>query len=75
MSDRDNAEVEQINEPRENDKVTVELTGKVVDGMDQHDDIVRIDVGGQKVEILLEEIVDIERELKPISVEGESGDD
>lgn len=61
-------------EIREGDTLTVELEGEVVDQMEEHDGVFRIDVGVQKVEILTDEITDIEqpdRPVGPAEVDGE----
>ena len=46
---------------REGDTVTVELVGEIVDEMENHDGVVRIDVQSQQVEILHGEIIYIEQ--------------
>ena len=46
---------------QEGDTVTVELEGEVVDEMEGHDGVVRIDVQSQQVEILHGEIIYIEQ--------------
>lgn len=54
---------------QEGDTVTVELEGEVIDQMEAHDGLARIDVEGQKVEILSEEIIDIEQPDRPAGIE------
>ena len=58
-----------IGEPQSGDRVTVKLTGKVVDQMERHDDLVRLDVDGQKIEIVSNEIVDIKQPARAVDIE------
>ena len=50
------------------DQVTVELTGTVVDQMERHDGLVRID-NGQKIEIVADEIVSVEKPARAVDIE------
>jgi len=54
------------------DNVAVELEGEVVDLMENHDGLLRIDVGVQEVEILHDEIIDIERPARAVDIRERS---
>jgi len=59
---------------QEGDTVTVELEGEVVDEMENHDGVFRIDVQSQQVEILHDEIIDIEQPARAVDKQERSGD-
>jgi len=58
---------------QEGDTVTVELEGEVVDEMENHDGVFRIDVQSQQVEILHDEIIDIEQPARAVDKQDRSG--
>jgi len=57
-----------INDLKEGDEVVVKLEGEVADEMEQHDDLVRIDVDSQKVEVVEGEIVEVRKALRPVDI-------
>ena len=63
-----NEEQHDIDDLRYGDEVTVELTGTVVDRMDRHEGLVRID-NGQKIEIVAEEIVSVDQPARAVDIE------
>lgn len=66
---RDSGEDEHdINELKEGDEVVVKLEGEVVDEMDRHDDLIRIDVDSQKVEVVEDEIVEVRKALRSVDI-------